>query len=335
MKNDLVQFDQALRKADLPRQLLLLGEEEYQLRSALERFEKAWQQKVGEFERYVLRPAEVDADKLHNLLSTPSLFQKVPLVILRDAEKLHKNVQEQLVQMLQGSELVGILVLEFKKLDQRTKFAQVLKQRALLLECKPLYANQIPAWISTEIRRFNKQISQDAARYLADIMGTELGQIAQALERLCLYVGERKLIELADVEKTIAESSQRTLFELTDAIGNRDMARALKMLSNVLEQGEAPVRILGMVARHMRILLKAKELHGRMLNQTELASYLGVHPFFAQQYQAQAKGYQVAELREAFAQLSECDRELKSSRVPREFILERLVHRFCAKKKAA
>lgn len=334
MKNDLQQFDQALRKADLPRQLLLLGEEEYQLRSALERFEMAWQQKVGEFERHVLRPAEVDADKLHNLLSTPSLFQKVPLVILRDAEKLHKNVQEQLMQMLQGSELVGILVLEFKKLDQRTKFAQLLKQRALLLECKPLYANQIPAWI-TQIRRFNKQISQDAARYLADIMGTQLGQIAQALERLCLYVGERKLIELADVEKTIAESSQRTLFELTDAIGNRDMARALKMLGNVLEQGEAPVRILGMVARHMRILLKAKELHGRMLNQTELASYLGVHPFFAQQYQAQAKAYQVAELREAFARLSECDRELKSSRVPREFILERLIQGFCQKRRAA
>lgn len=174
MKNDIAQFEQVLRKAELPRVLLLLGEEDYLKSSALARFEAAWQQKTSELERHVLRPAEIDAEKLQNLLNTHLLFQKTTFLILRDADKLTKNVQEQLTQIFQGPGLVGILVLEFKKLDQRTKLAQLFKQEALTLECKPLYANQIPAWISNEIRRFNKQISQDAARYLADISGTEL-----------------------------------------------------------------------------------------------------------------------------------------------------------------
>jgi DNA polymerase-3 subunit delta len=148
-------------------------------------------------------------------------------------------------------------------------------------------------------------------------------------------VGKRSLIELSDVETSVAETTQRTIFELTDALGERNVHRAVQMLANVIDHGQAPVMILAMIARHFRILLKAKEVAGRISNPAEIARYLGVHPFFAKQYADQANNFSLNELKDNFAKLSECDRELKSSRLSRLRILEHLVMEILHKKKAA
>ena len=56
-----------------------------------------------------------------------------------------------------------------------------------------------------------------------------------------------------------------------------------------------------------------------------MASYLGVNPYFVKNYMAQAKNYSLEQLKHKFSDLSECDRELKSSRVPNRIILEKLI----------
>jgi len=107
------------------------------------------------------------------------------------------------------------------------------------------------------------------------------------------------------------------------------------MLANVIDHGQAPVMILAMIARHFRILLKAREVAGRISNPADIARYLGVHPFFAKQYADQANNFSLNELKDSFAKLSECDREIKSSRLSRLRILEHLVMEILHKKKAA
>ena len=65
-----------------------------------------------------------------------------------------------------------------------------------------------------------------------------------------------------------------------------------------------------MIARHVRILIKAREVGGRIADNQELARYLGVHPFFAKNYAAQARNFSAQELRRFFQVLARCDRSL-------------------------
>ena len=127
----------------------------------------------------------------------------------------------------------------------------------------------------------------------------------------------------------MGQASQKTVFDLTDSIGQRKLSKALFHLNNVLEYGQSPLAVLAMVARHFRILIKAKEIRGRMQQSADVAKYLGVHPFFAKQYLSQTNNFTMPELKKSFHLLSQTDRELKSSRIPDERILENLIFGLC------
>ena len=119
---------------------------------------------------------------------------------------------------------------------------------------------------------------------------------------------------------------------VSDAIGQRKIGNAVRILANLLDQGQQPIMILGMIARHLRLLVKAKALMAERLPPSDAARLLGVHPFFARNYFDQAEYFTADELRGHLRQLAGCDRSLKSSRLPREMVIERLVLSLCRKR---
>lgn len=277
---------------------------------------------------------DADAQMLYDALKSISMFSPKNLVIIREADKLKKDVLDSLFRYLQSPSPASTLVIEAKKLDGRSKFMKAVEKQSVIVECKSLYANQVPSWINIEVARLGKRISMEAARFLGDMVGADLGQLKMSIERVSLYVGERDLIELKDIEEAVIETAQRTVFELSDAIGMRKVDKALSTLTNLLEAGQAPVFILNMISRHIRLLIKTREVSGKIQSMPELARYLGVHPFFVKNYVSQSRNFSAKELRRFFNLLSRCDRALKSSRLPRERILEKLLFELCGQKNA-
>ena len=220
------------------------------------------------------------------------------------------------------------LILESEKLDGRTKFAQQLQKLGTVVECKPLYANKIPSWINIESKRRGKNISHDAAQFLAQISGSDMGMIIQSLEKIILYVGDQPLIELKDVEEAVADTAQKNIFDLTNALGERRQNDALFLLRNLMDHAQPPVIIIAMIARHFRIIAHARELP-RGVNEREAAGKLKVHPFYVRQYLSQANKLSRDKIQKAFYILSRTDKEVKSSKIPRDKILERTVIDLC------
>ncbi len=324
MKLDITSLEKEIRGGKIRPAYVVVGEESYLARAAQRIIrDKVCGEKSDDLSYRILSAKETKLDQITDALRTVPFLSPKILVVIRDAEKLKKGVQETLVDYLESPVDTSVLVVIASKLDGRTKFMQLAGKVGAIVECKPLYANKVPYWINIEIRRGGKQISQEAAKFLADMVGNDLGQIAQAIDRVSLYVGDRKLIELSDIEHAIAETHQRTIFELTDAVGERKISKALSHLHNILENGGAPVLALNMLARHFRILSKAKEISGRMSDKAQVAKYLGVNPFFATNYMNQANNFSKGELRDGFRILHRCDRTLKSSRIPKERVLEK------------
>nr|HPM41921.1 DNA polymerase III subunit delta [bacterium] len=277
---------------------------------------------------------EVRAEAVISSLRTVPMLGGRPLVILREGESIPKDAMEALASYMEKPVESSTLVIVAEKLDGRTKFMQAAAKNGAVIECRPLYLDKVPPWISRETRRKGRQIAQAAAEFMANMVGADLGQLSEAIDRVILYVGDKKIIELKDVEQAVAETHQHTIFEMTDAVGQRNWPKAFAFLTNILENGEPPVLVLGMLSRHFRILSKAKEAAGRVAD-GELAKYLGVHPYYARNYLAQSRNFSAGELRRAFRLLHRCDRELKSSRIPKGRVLERVLLELMGQKGAA
>jgi len=326
-KISVVELDSELRQKRIRSFYIMAGEEAYLAHSALQRIKEiVLGKESNEFSKHVFEGKDVLHNEILDSIRTVPLLGGKTLTIVKDADKLSKEACEAFITYIGAPIETATVVLIASKMDGRSRLMQVASKssKAAVVECKPLYANQIPSWINVEVQRNGKRISKDAAHYLADMVGQDLGQIVQAIERIVLFVGNRPIVEVKDVEEAVAETTQRSIFELTDAIGRRNLTRALAILTNLLEHGTAPVLILNMIARHFRILIRAREVE-RSGNAREVASYLGVNPFFAKDYIEQCRNFSPSELRKKFGIFARSDREIKSSRMPKERILERLI----------
>jgi DNA polymerase-3 subunit delta len=216
------------------------------------------------------------------------------------------------------------LLLIGEKVDVRFKAFQTLRKRGYLHVFAPPRDREVPGWIRAEARTRKIAIGADAAEALATATGADLGRIAQALDQLALYAGGEP-ISVAHVEALVAETRQRGIFELTKAIGAGNVGGALALLANMLRNREPALRIQYMLARHLRQVWRAKELSASGAARGEIASAVGINPYFLDDILVPAKRMTRAALADAFERLFQADVDLKSSRLDPEIALARLV----------
>ncbi|HXJ18612.1 MAG TPA: DNA polymerase III subunit delta [Polyangia bacterium] len=216
------------------------------------------------------------------------------------------------------------LLLVAEKVDVRFKAFQTLRKRGYLHVFAAPRDREVPGWIRTEARARKIAIGADAAEALAAATGADLGRIAQALDQLALYAGGEP-ISAAHVEALVAETRQRGIFELTKAIGAGNVAGALALLANMLRNREPALRIQYMLARHLRQVWRAKELAASGAPRGDIASAVGINPYFLDDILVPAKRMTRAALADAFERLFQADVDLKSSKLDPEIGLARLV----------
>lgn len=105
-----------------------------------------------------------------------------------------------------------------------------------------------------------KKLTAGAVAAIGRKTGFHLSQSMEAVEMLIAFTGEREVIEEEDVEEVIGRTKEDTVFDLTNALVDRDAQKALLSLKNLFEQGVHHLRILAMIAREIRLLLHAKML---------------------------------------------------------------------------
>ncbi len=154
-------------------------------------------------------------------------------------------------------------------------------------------------------------LEQDAAPELVEACAGDMARARVELEKLMLYVpASRGRITSADVEALVPEESSFTLFEICDAIGDRDTPRALRLVGVMLRQNTPPLLVASLIAGQVRKLLKSKE---------------GAREWIHPKVRDQARKFTTAELTKALEKLFETDVALRSSPPDERVVLEGLV----------
>ncbi len=94
-----------------------------------------------------------------------------------------------------------------------------------IVELARVEESEAVRWVNEYCASQDVKIEADGARELVDALGGDMMMISNELEKLILYVGEKKRITLGDVETLVLAAKQRSLYELTDAISSKDRVR--------------------------------------------------------------------------------------------------------------
>jgi DNA polymerase-3 subunit delta len=204
-------------------------------------------------------------------------------------------------------------------------------QYCAIVELARVEESEAVRWIGEYGATRGVKIDADAARELVDALGGDMMMVSNELEKLMLYVGDKKRITLGDVETMVLAAKQRSLYELTDAISAKDRVRALEMLDAILTTGEGDEAAIGhlfMLAKTFRQMLVILERNVRDQRMLWAALWQGfrVPPFAADEIIKQARRYKSKrELTRAIRLVAKTDLALRSNPPSKRMVLEKLV----------
>lgn len=183
-------------------------------------------------------------------------------------------------------------------------------------------------WIKKRAQSCEVKISGEAVTLLADFIGNQLRLLANELDKLATYVGSGNTIEASHVRLLSAQIQEARIFDLTDALAQRNRTLALNLLHDLLADGLHPLAILPTITSQVRNLLLVKELAGGGLRAAQIASAIGIAPFLVEKALRNIGKFSTAQLEHTYHQLLDTDAALKRSRITPEMALDLLVVNF-------
>jgi DNA polymerase III subunit delta len=221
--------------------------------------------------------------------------------------------------------------MEMQDKERYQRIRDTLGQFCGIVELARVEEGEAVRWITDYCTAREVKIEADGARELVDALGGDMMMISSELEKLILYVGEKKRVTLGDVETMVLAAKQRSLYELTDAISSKDRVRALEVLDAILSSGDGEEAAIGhiyMLAKTFRQMLVILERNVRDQRMLWAALWQGfrVPPFAADDIIRQARRYKSRrDLTRAIRLAAKADLALRSNPVSKRMVLERLV----------
>jgi DNA polymerase III subunit delta len=222
------------------------------------------------------------------------------------------------------------LVLTASKLDGRRKLTLLARKDDFAVACDPLAPREMPAWIRARFAAKGQAVEPDVAELLAEIAGSSLAYVNDAVERLSLYAGEGNPVTEDAVSECIARVRTADTWALVDAVGARDLPLALKLLAETYDARDRGLPLLGAVAWSIRQIARFSAALDAGAGADEAARRAGVfQPYRARELAKKARALRGKEIERWLLVLAETDVALKSSRRPPQAVLEDMLVSLC------
>ncbi len=263
------------------------------------------------------------ADVLEKVRTMPFLAPP-RIVIVRGADRYTAEDLSLIRDYLSDPNQSSCLVLMAEKPDFRLSIFKILRQKNLGVSFDPPKGRGLASWVVESADQRGYKLDQAAARTLIDLVGTDLSSLDHELEKVCLYSGDNTEVGIEEVKAAARLSRTASIFDLGDAVGERDGARALAALKDLYLE-EPYLKILAMIVRHFHLLLKVRLLLDDGARQGDVQRALKLPPFVVGKYLSQVNGLDARALEKAIARLLLADQTLKSSSAPDRLVLESMV----------
>lgn len=269
---------------------------------------------------------------LDDLRTLPFLAER-RLVIVREADAFITRYRSQLEAYVEQPASTGVLVLECKSLPGNTRLAKRIHAAGEVIACDALKSREISGWLANHAKQdYGLRLDGGAANRLVDLVGTDLGLLDGELQKLALYVGERKRVSTEDVAALVGQVREEQIWGVLSAVAEGDAARAMTLWEEVwLTDRAASARSIGGLAYKVRQLLNAKHAERAGASMFDLGKILLVFRDPAR-VKAELSAFSTDELELMHCRLLDADVKSKTGRATVRSSIESLILEMCGRR---
>lgn len=287
----------------------LMGEEPYYIDKLSDFIEQnvLTEEEKG-FNQTVLYGRDVTIDDIVSTAKRYPMMAERQVVIVKEAQDLSRTldkIESYAANPMESTVLV--FCYKYKTLDKRKKVTKLLAQKGLVYESKKLYENQVGDWIKRVLAGKKYSIEPKATAMLVEFLGTDLSKINNELEKLQIILPVGSTINPQHIEENIGFSKDFNNFELLNALGSRNQAKAFQIAHYFANNPKANPLIVT-TSTVFGFFVKILRYHGlKDKNPSKVASVLGINQYFLKDYDVALRNYPMKKVSQIISSLREVD----------------------------
>jgi len=302
------------------------GEDSYNLSFTLHTLEEAFQPLLlSEFDKETIYSEDRAITDILGLATSFPFSSERKLIIVKEAEKIKdkKPLKDfaasppefTVLAFFHNGAITNLSSEPFKTLDAN----------GFLFEAKELKGKNLIDWLIGLAEEKGKKLSEENAQVMIDIVGESRNMLEDQLEKICIFLNEKKEISLESIQQVSSELKQFNIFDLQNALGLKDKSKSITVAHNLLDNGAEPTFIITMLTRYFTGLAKISELQTKNTPVQEAARIVGTHHFYYPNYVKARKLFSDEKLVEVFRSLLKADVSVKTTTSDNKTIITLLI----------
>ncbi len=257
------------------------GEDTYTISESVEAVTQSFSDAVeSDFDRSVIDASrEMSVAQIIDAASAFPFGGGKKLLIVKNFEKIGEK--KSLAEYINNpAEFTVMIITQIgKKVDYRREPFNSLTKRGFLFEAHEQRGADLNFWVMKKAKEIGLSISQDNSQALVDIIGEHKSLLEMNLEKLYDYSGENE-VTTENIEQLTAVTKEYSIFNLQDAIGSGNKPEALKILYNLLDNGQELVYIISMLTKFISTVAHNFDLSRQKISEFEAAKLANVSFFY-------------------------------------------------------
>lgn len=335
-------LEKELKNQNLKSLYLLYGEELFLLETILKKIKTLFGETIKGI-NYIL----IDESNISELISnieTPAFGYEKKLIVARNTGILKKEGKRKNTETAKIKEKINnyikenikiinestVLVFVEEEADKKQELYETIEKLGTVCQFEYQKPLQIEARIKAICNSYKVQIDNITLRYFIECAGTNMQDVINEIRKLIEYAGTNGTIKREDIDKLTIKKLESVIFDLTDTLGKKDIAKALEVLQNLIYAKEPIQKILITLYNHFKklyfttIALKYNK---------DIITSLNLKPnqtFLVNKYKTQAKYFKEKELKEILQGLRDLDFNYKNGLIDLQVGLESILCAYCS-----
>ncbi len=318
------QINEDIRQGSFRQVYLLYGEERYLRRQYREKLKSALCEEGDTMNAHFFEGKDVNLGEIIDLAETMPFFADKRVIFITDSG-LFKSGGEKMAEYLSNPSPTVYFIFTESEVDKRSKLYKAVQAKGYATEFAGQDENTLKRWVAGLLARENLKITESTVQLFLSKTGTDMENVQMELEKLICYCLGREVVTPEDVEAVCTVRVSNQIFDMINAIAARQQKKALELYYDLLALKEPPMRILFLIARQCNMLLQVKELSSKGFDGRAIAPKIGVPPFVAGKYIAQAAKFKTSVLRTAVEKCVEAEEAVKTGRMNDKMSVEILI----------
>ena len=326
----------------------LYGPEDYLIEEEIQKLmDRCLSSKERDLNLHLFSGEEHSGQEIVQTAQTLPMFAQYRFVLVNKADRIDKREMEILLRYIEEPSPTTCLVIHAQTLGQWKGSLASIERVGRVREYPRLKGMALVSWIRKRMLEKGKTLTEDGAEYLVEVMGDHLQDMENTLEKVSLSVGEKKKIELSDVEGIASEVKISTVYDLMDAISRQNLEKALEVLEKAMEsktvsfkKEEDPLKrmddpvplLISMIAKQYWGILGVKKLASDHMGPAEISKELKMSSWNVKKMLEQSRNFSESSLREGMMRCHQTDLSIKRGQGPKDLLVEKLVIDLCRPK---